>query len=111
MKTRVKQAWITALRSGDYKQGKGSLLTCGLQDNKYCCLGVLVNIFENENDLKFDKDSTGEGRNHCNFLPSIVVQWSGVTVSQQEILASLNDRGIDFNLIARVIDMFPEENT
>ena len=111
MKAKVKQAWTNALRSGDYEQGKNRLLTCDANENKYCCLGVLVNIFENENDLKFDKDSTGEGRNHYNSLPSVVVQWSGVTSSQQEILADLNDKGINFELIASIIDMFPEENT
>jgi hypothetical protein len=111
MKTSVKQAWTNALRSGDYKQGRHRLLVCKEDTRQYCCLGVLANIFENENDLKFDKDCTGEGLNHNCFLPSIVAQWSGVTPSQQEILADLNDKGIDFGLISRVIDMFPEENT
>jgi hypothetical protein len=111
MKTSVKQAWTNALRSGDYTQGKSRLLVCKEDTRQYCCLGVLVNIFENENDLKFDKDCTGSGRNHNCFLPSIVAQWSGVTPSQQEILAELNDKEFDFGLISRVIDMFPEENT
>lgn len=33
----LREKWCTALRSGDYKQGKGALLN----DGKYCCLGVL----------------------------------------------------------------------
>lgn len=33
-------AWLQALRSGDYRQGTGSLYSNG----KYCCLGVLVKI-------------------------------------------------------------------
>lgn len=36
----IKKKWINALRSGKYKQGSGWLL----EDNKYCCLGVLSDI-------------------------------------------------------------------
>lgn len=41
MKQTIKDNWITALRSGDYKQGPGVLKT---KDNRYCCLGVLCDI-------------------------------------------------------------------
>ena len=34
----VKERWIAALRSGEYKQGKHKLET---SDGFYCCLGVL----------------------------------------------------------------------
>lgn len=38
MKTSEKNAWLAALRSGDYKQGTGCLHD---EDNdEYCCLGV-----------------------------------------------------------------------
>ncbi len=33
--------WLAALRSGAYKQGKGTLVNKG---NEYCCLGVLCEI-------------------------------------------------------------------
>lgn len=36
----LKKRWVAALRSGKYKQGKGTLLAGG----KYCCLGVLCEI-------------------------------------------------------------------
>jgi len=35
---KLKQDWLDALRSDDYKQGKGSLKSYG----RYCCLGVLA---------------------------------------------------------------------
>lgn len=38
--------WVTALRSGDYSQGVGSLM--GAEDT-FCCLGVLCNIFNPDN--------------------------------------------------------------
>lgn len=34
------EKWITALRSGDYEQGKSALKS----ENKYCCLGVACAI-------------------------------------------------------------------
>lgn len=38
--------WVTALRSGDYNQGVGSLIGEG---NTFCCLGVLCNIINPDN--------------------------------------------------------------
>ena len=34
----IKEKWLTALRSGEYKQGKYYLKN---DNNCYCCLGVL----------------------------------------------------------------------
>lgn len=110
MKKYVKQTWTKALRSGEYVQSTGCLLRCDEEDNKtYCCLGVLVNIFEKTHHLKFNKDESGWGDNHNYALPSIVFDWSGVTKSQETLLMELNDKGISFELIARVIDLFPQE--
>lgn len=36
----VKAKWVEALRSGEYKQGKGVLE----QEGKFCCLGVLCDL-------------------------------------------------------------------
>lgn len=37
---KFKKAWVKALRSGKYKQGRGTLL----EDNRFCCLGVACSI-------------------------------------------------------------------
>jgi len=46
MNKKIKKEWIKALRSGEYKQGKGKL--CRSEDGgetyQYCCLGVLIDI-------------------------------------------------------------------
>lgn len=45
MDTDKKAAWLEALRSGDFKQAKGSLIredTYG--DRRHCCLGVKADI-------------------------------------------------------------------
>lgn len=36
----VKARWVEALRSGNFKKGKGSLK----ENDRYCCLGVLTEI-------------------------------------------------------------------
>lgn len=43
------QKWIDALRSGDYKQGKGTLKSRNKEGEVcYCCLGVAQELFEPE---------------------------------------------------------------
>jgi len=42
MKASIKARWVKALRSGEYKQGRGSLKSA----TGYCCLGVLASIVD-----------------------------------------------------------------
>lgn len=60
----VKERWISALRSGKYKQGKGSLLD---DTGGYCCLGVLVKELEG----KLDKLSDLAGNVRYERMPSM----------------------------------------
>lgn len=47
--TKNQQKWIDALRSGKYKQGKGTLKTKNKEGEIcYCCLGVAQELFEPE---------------------------------------------------------------
>jgi len=41
MKAGIKKRWISALRSGKYKQGTGQLRDA---QNNFCCLGVLCDV-------------------------------------------------------------------
>lgn len=41
MDEELKEKWLKALRSGDYKQGRNALKTV---TNRFCCLGVLADI-------------------------------------------------------------------
>ena len=45
MNKEVKEKWITALRSGEYKQGREALKRT---DNEFCCLGVLCDLYIKE---------------------------------------------------------------
>ena len=38
--------WIAALRSGEYEQGKERLRDSLGEDDQYCCMGVLVDLFD-----------------------------------------------------------------
>lgn len=42
----VREAWIAALRSGDYEQGHGKLqYKTANSEDRYCCIGVLAELF------------------------------------------------------------------
>jgi len=40
----IKEKWVAALRSGEYKQGTGRLRIEIIGGYQYCCLGVLCDI-------------------------------------------------------------------
>ena len=42
MKPEIKAAWIAALRSGEYKQGRQRLRRTGVG---HCCLGVICDVY------------------------------------------------------------------
>lgn len=45
MNPELKQQWVKALRSGEYKQGIGVLRS---MDDHFCCLGVLCDVVNPE---------------------------------------------------------------
>jgi hypothetical protein len=121
MKEDIKQKWITALESGEYKQGKDRL-----KSNKgFCCLGVLCDIHSEmtgegnwvdekvDNEEKLDgvqyyKTSNGES---SALLPDVVKDWAGLDSNSPRYkvgnelkhLATINDRGTPFKSIANII--------
>ena len=49
MKKRVLTKWLKALRSGKYKQGRGTLCQTDKNGNEsFCCLGVLCDLYQKE---------------------------------------------------------------
>jgi hypothetical protein len=46
MPQELKDKWVAALRSGEYKQGKHCLH--GILNNTFCCLGVLEHVADGE---------------------------------------------------------------
>lgn len=109
----VKERWVAALRSGEYKQTTGYLKT----DYGYCCLGVLCDIHDKEQagsgvnweagqdeDRLFWSYLTCEGT-----LPERVMDWAQLDNHNPEIegdsLAELNDGGKSFAHIADLIEL------
>jgi hypothetical protein len=97
MNTEIKEKWVVALRSGDYKQGKGRLR----QDGNYCCLGVLCDVI---NPGKWRGDSYYGI--HDKTTPYEVDKLAGLTYRIKGILTKANDSGSSFEEIAKVIEDF-----
>ena len=84
----IKKKWVNALLSGKYKQGKNALN----HSRRYCCLGVAVKACDGRTPL-----------NQGWLNPSDLRRF-GFSERIQEELASLNDAGVPFDMIAGLID-------
>jgi len=108
MKPEIKKIWIKALTSGKYKQGKHNLK----KGNKYCCLGVLCDLYIKKNPkttFSWDKIEPNSEKNA--FLPPAIMKWSGIKTNEADFgydkgddLIHLNDEGKSFKKIAKVIE-------
>ena len=104
--------WLTGLRDGSYKQGKGSLCqkvgTPDSNEKQYCCLGVLGDVMGCmvEDPMGIYPQShfvlEGEGYNtagRSGFLPRELIDQES-----QANLADRNDQGMTFPEIATYIE-------
>lgn len=107
MDKRVKRQWLRALRSGDYEQGEGQLVTQEDDDFLFCCLGVLQNLYH------LEKNQTFAPKKWKLLYPDkIVLRWAKLktgrdadeSVSAIELLADMNDSGYTFKDIADYIE-------
>lgn len=91
----IKDRWVTALRSGEYKQCKGVLME--KEPRAYCCLGVLSLLA----DLP-----TEDHEEDFNSLMSVDdILDAVVSPHEQNTLICMNDDfGKDFNEIADYIE-------
>lgn len=117
MNTDVKVKWKAALTSGEYEKGVGNLRT---STNKFCCLGVLCDIYikETGNGRWIDSDLGYvfvDSKEHSSggFPTNEVVEWAGLDGEipyvfndngDEEHLHYLNDEGMSFVEIAKKID-------
>ena len=89
----LKKKWVEALLSGKYKQGDGALYDSW--DRTYCCLGVLRSCA---------KRGDTRARGFEELLNDEQLSEVGLTHAVQKKLATLNDRGVPFDMIAGLID-------
>lgn len=94
-----KDKWLTALRSGEYEQGREQLYTAS--DNTYCCLGVACHLINPE----IIRDFGGYGfpsaipESRHSELPDILLE----DYFTEEV-AAINDSGVTFEHIADWIE-------
>ncbi len=114
MNQEIKDRWIAALRSGDYKQGFHTLRREGLKGDTFCCLGVLCEIAVADGAVEATRQKYGwnYGANSC-ILPAEVLEWAELESSTGDFelngepisLVDLNDHlEWDFNQIANAIE-------
>lgn len=119
MNKEIASRWTAALRSGEYKQGYGTLS----RDNEFCCLGVLCDLAVKEGVTELTNWETIDGAlvydQETAVLPFSVRKWAeidqaqGVFSGAEQIngaaLSELNDSGkFSFNKIADLIDYFAD---
>lgn len=103
MKVEVKEKWLAALRSGEYKQGTG----CLRRENEYCCLGVLCDLHAKETNGKWERPNRYSYLGATGLLPGEVCNWAngGPFMNPSEYsLVDLNDHGKSFKEIADFIE-------
>lgn len=117
--------WVSALRSGDFIQGKGALHPGA----SHCCLGVLCELYIKRTGLGkwlseegtptlflIDGDSAADASREMQdgFLPRVIQKWaglhsiSGINRNGEKSLASANDKGSTFQDIADLIEQSME---
>jgi hypothetical protein len=73
----IKDEWVSRLRSGDYEQTTGQLRD---EENGRCCLGVLCDIYAEQNEDGEWVDATFSTKTDSDkkVLPSSVVKWANL---------------------------------
>ena len=109
------KALIAALRSGEYKQGKGALARRYVDGWHYCVLGVGCEVYIRAGN-PLEARSLPSGRRLLRLyggspgrLPKAVARWLGLDRWLASNLSNLNDRGLTFAEIADIIEARPEE--
>ncbi len=119
---RHRRMLVEALRSGEYKQTKGTLR----RGNSFCCLGVACDIsglgeWEKDEGSLYQFRPVDGTRPVDGLLPEIVRSWLGFSTSAGDLdfvgadnhlhvtaLSHLNDNGKRFTTIAKIIESEPE---
>jgi hypothetical protein len=114
MDNELKQKWIAALRSGEYKQGIGQLIArTHAGEVKHCCLGVLAELAgidreELQNKEHLDsidrQDILGSWNSRIPGEPAYEAHFDSTHTTAQRRLAAMNDNGCTFCEIADEIE-------
>ena len=108
MNPEIKAEWLTALRSGAYKQCKGALN----RNDGYCCLGVLADVIDKKDIRPIwhwgrtrDHDGDRSFGSSVTNLPDNLAEYLGMTIMERSTLVDLNDKYEQtFDEIAKYIE-------
>jgi hypothetical protein len=96
MNKEIKEKWLKALRSKEYKQGYDYLRT-GNVEYRYCYLGLLTNIYIEEKGLEWDEGEDGiykfGGSSMC--LSPLVEEWADLNDAE----VCLKYRGVELGIV------------
>lgn len=115
----VKEAWVAALRSGDFKQGRGALAVIDGGSASHCCLGVLCELYVKDGgELLVDNlEHHRRYNSQSHYPPPEVIEWAGLAsvdgsffgeTGDTNALDCLNDNGVPFEDIADFIESHSE---
>jgi len=113
MNVEIKKKWLEALESGEYQKGKDSLKT----ENKFCCLGVLCDIYIKETGKGKWKKLIAHAYSHfmeeeieeATVLPESVMVWAELKDNNPSInndyhsITALNDASETFEDVIEAI--------
>lgn len=126
MNPEIKAQWVDNLTNGKFIQGVRRLKKTVSGELKYCCLGVLCEMYAQANpgagtwvsfsdglEPGFEWFQTGHNKyGNYTSLPTEVMEWAGLKHSDAYVmdgakrtsLTSLNDSGVSFARIAQIIN-------
>jgi hypothetical protein len=96
MTKELKQKWVAALRSGEFKQGEGCLYD--ERTNSYCCLGVCAVL------MGYDKSTLKKPVTLPDYSATPEKTWEAIVGKNYETLIAMNDKSVPFTEIADYID-------
>lgn len=102
MNKRVKQKWLKALRSGEYRQGTKQLESRGA----FCCLGVLEDLYRTAEQVRWTRHASSKG-----FHSKDCAKWSGLETARDIDYAALSPRKSTVKKLVNMNDdgkTFPE---
>ena len=100
MDSNLKQEWITALKSGEYNQGRGYLCDMNTDGSKeFCCLGVLGDLLHKKDPARFHWENESDSiqtfvdgnLDEMEYLPLSTRQFVGLNIGEVCMLANMND--------------------
>lgn len=117
MNTKIKKRWIEALRSGEYEQTDGYLKVIADNETRYCCLGVLCELYIESKNRTLKKKLKWKEEEHggCSIygktgrLSAPIKKWCEIDGKDsgernENLLVDMNDRGDSFKKIATYIE-------